>query len=182
MDFSNIQLLDKGTTRKASGPINRDAGFDVRYTTYTKNTKNGAEKISQFVFTKVGLSKTKLGELELSGAGFHDKVNGIVGIAVVPAGKGNFMNVPKRSKNGKKSASVTVPSLVASLTAEGLINPEFEGSQHFELVELGADANATYFQLVKSATIADKAYEPGDETSAVDEENKSADETNGQEN
>lgn len=174
MNFQNIQLLDKGTTRKATGPINRDAGFDLRYTTYTKQTKNGAEKVNHFVFTKVGLTKTGLSAAEVSGAGFHDAENSVVGIAVVAADKGNFMLPSKRSANGKKSAVVTVPSIVNALAAEGILNKEFEGSQHYELVLLGEDEAGKYFQIVKSATIADKAYEAGDENPAAEEANESA--------
>lgn len=169
MNFQNITLLGKGTTRKATGPINRDAGFDLRFTNYTRTGKNGAETVNQFVFTKVGLAKTGLSAAEVAAAPFYDGDNSVVGIAVVPAEQGVFLCPAKRSKNGKKSAVVTVPSLAAALAAEGMLNTEFEGSQHFELALIGESDGVKYFQITKSTTIADRAYEPGDEKEAGEE-------------
>jgi hypothetical protein len=176
MNFQNIQLLGKGTVRKATGPINRDAGFDLRYTHYTKNGKNGQELVSHFVFTKVGLEKTGLLSNEVSAAAFHE--TGVVGIAVVGAEVGNFMLPAKRSKNGKKSSTVTVNSLIKALAAEGILNTEFEGSQHYELTLLGEDENGKYFQVTKSATIADKAYVADEDEVAETSQDEASDYSN----
>lgn len=169
MNFQNITLLGKGTVRKATGPINRDAGFDLRYTTYTRNGKAGIETVNQFVFTKVGLAKAGLNDAAVGAAPFHDAENGIVGIAVVPADQSVFLGPAKRSENGKKSATVTVPSLVTALVAEGALNATFEGSQHFELNSLGEQDGVKYFQIVKSATIADRPYEAKEEAAEAAE-------------
>jgi hypothetical protein len=163
MEFSNIQILSKGTTRKSTAGTTRESEFAFRYSNYTKKTKAGLEeKVSQFVFTRGGIDTLGVAGPSTSAAAFHDKVNGVVGIAILGADKGNFLAPSKRSVEGKKSNTVTVPNLVAALAHEGMLSVEFEGAQYFDVKLLGSDENGTYFQVVNSE-IDPKPYVIGDE-------------------
>lgn len=162
MNFSNITLLGKGVTRRTTAGQTRESEFSFRYSRYTKTNKAGLEeKVNQFVFTRGGIDTLGVAGPSTSAAPFHDTDNGIVGIAIVAADKGNFLAPSKRSQAGKKSNTVTVPSLFNALVAEGMINPDFEGSHYFDVKLLGSDDNGSYFQVVPS-TIEPKAYVAGE--------------------
>jgi hypothetical protein len=158
MDFSNIQILSKGVTRKSTAGISREANFDVRYTSYTKETKNGTEKVRHFVFTKKAMQKTGLESPELAASPFYDGQNGVAGIVVLGAEQGEFFTTSKRSPNGRKSKVVTVPNLANALAQTGALNLEFEGSQHFDLNRIGETNGMVIFSLTKSTTVEDKPY------------------------
>jgi len=160
MDFSTIQILDKGVTRKSTAGTTKESSFDVKFTNYTRVSEKGNEVIKHFVFSKGAMTKTNLGSVELAASPFVDEVNGVVGIVVVPASKGNFFVPSKRSPNAKKANSVTVPTLVKSLAEHGMLDTDFQGSQHFDLVELGRNEEMVAYKLVKSETVADRPYEP----------------------
>jgi hypothetical protein len=171
MNFSNINILSKGTTRKSTAGQTRESAFAFRYSHYTKVSKAGvSEIINQFVFTSTGIDTLGVAGPSTSAAAFHDAENGIVGIAILGATKGNFLAPSKRSPNGKKSKTVTVPSLVKALAAEGLLDENFEGAQYYNVTPIGSDENGSYFQIVASEVPA-KAYVAGEEEVEEDANN-----------
>jgi len=164
MDFSNIQILDKGVTRTGGNRTAKEANFDIRFTHYSRQTKNGTDLVKHFVFSKKAMVNTKLESAEFAASPFLDATNGVAGIIVLPAAKGEFFVPSKRSPNGKKASNVTVPNLVNALVQTGELNLEFQGSQHFDLVEVGSEGDMVAYKVVKSTTVEDKAYVAGEES------------------
>ncbi len=180
MDFGKINLLSKGTTRKSTAGVTRESEFAFRYSNYTKTNKAGLqEKVSQFVFTRGGIDTLGVAGPSTSAAAFHDEENGVVGIAIIAADKGNFLAPSKRSLEGKKSNTVTVPNLVKALVAENMLLEDFEGAQYFDVKLLGNDENGTYFQVVASEIPA-KPYVAGDENATDEASANVAGESNGE--
>lgn len=169
MDFSNIQILSKGVTRQSTAGRAKVANFDIRFTNYTKEGKSGLETVKHFVFTKGAMAKTNLERPEVAAAPFYDGQNGVAGIVVLPAEKGEFFVPSKRSAEGKKAKTVTVPNLVNALAQVGSLNPEFQGSQHFDLELLGENNGMSFYRINKSTKVEDKPY-TGDEDSEDSED------------
>lgn len=172
MNFGSIQILSKGTTRTAPTV---ETNYDVKFSSYVKTTKNGPETVKHFLFTRAIMKKTGLDLAEKAAAPFFDSTNGIAGIVVLPADKGEFLAPAKRSKDGLKSNRVSVPNLATALVNAGSLDAEFAGHQHFDLELLGEDGDMTFYKFVKSAKVEDKAYvagEPeGEEPTANGQEN-----------
>lgn len=171
MNFGNIQILSKGTTRNAPTV---EVNYDVKFSSYVKNTKNGEETVKHFLFTRQIMKKTGLDLADKAAAPFFDATNGIAGIVVLPAEKGEFLAPAKRSKDGLKSNRVSVPNLVTALASAGELDLEFAGHQHYDLVELGQEGEMTFYRLAKSSKVENKAYVAGEVEETTQDETASS--------
>ena len=168
MDFSNVKMLDKGTVRKSREGATRESNFDFRFANYTKQTKAGDVVISQFAFTEGAMKKYSLEDVTKGAAPFVQ--DGIVGIAVVDADNAVFLGAPRKGE--LKARNVSVPSLVAAMAESGLVDTTFQGSQYFNLKEVGQHEGVVYFEIVK-ADIPSKPYNPREAKEDVEVTNPS---------
>lgn len=159
MDFGNIQILGKGTTRTAPAV---ESNYDVKFSSYVRQTKNGPETVKYFLFTRPFMKKTGLDLAEKAAAPFFDSTNGIAGIVVLPAEKGEFLAPAKRSKEGLKSNRVSVPNLATALANAGELDLDFAGHQHYDLELLGEQGDMTFYKFVKSTKVENKVYVAGE--------------------
>jgi hypothetical protein len=164
MNFANLQVSGKGTTRKSTLGATRESSFDIRYSHYTKKTKAGDVVVSQFNFSQSAMTKTDLESKQLAANIVNDAVTGFVGIAVTA--NGELFKATKRSAEGKKAKSVCAPNLVKFLSDAGKLFTEFEGGQYFDLVDRGeVEGIGHVFEILPSETNAFKPYVAGDEDS-----------------
>lgn len=168
MDFGNIQILGKGTVRNAPSV---EVNYDVKFSSYVKTTKTGDEQVKHFLFTRQIMQKTGLDLVTKAASPFYDSTNGVAGIVVMPAEKGEFLAPAKRSKDGIKSNRVSVPNLTTALANAGELDLDFSGHQHFDLVELGNQDDMTFYKLVKSSKVENKVYVASESETEVQDEN-----------
>lgn len=162
MNFANLQVSGKGTTRKSTSGATRESSFDVRYSHYTKQTKAGEVVVSQFSFSQSAMTKTGLENKQLAANIVNDAATGFVGIAVTA--NGELFKATKRSAEGKKAKSVCAPNLVKFLSDAGKVSTEFQGGQYFDLVDRGeVEGIGHVFEILPSETNAPKPYVAGEE-------------------
>lgn len=169
MNFQNLQISGKGTTRKSTIGSTRESNFGVRYANYTKVTKTGPVQVSQFVFSKSGMEKTKLNLKENAAMIVNDPSTGFVGIAVTANNsKAELFKATKRSAEGEKAKSVSAPNLVKHLVDAGKLSSDFQGSQFFDLEDRGeVEGIGHVWEIVPSSEIAPRPYEAEEEVEEV---------------
>lgn len=171
MDFNSINLVGAGRTRKAQTGTVKEAGFDVRFSNYSYTSKKG-EPITKCDFY---WSKKALATLDVNngkGINIAELPDGSVAVVVVDEAAAPIFGKAKSTAKRGKAQSTTIPSLVSLGTTQGLLVPEFQGSQYLDLKEIEMDVlpegiHAVY-ALVPS-DVAPKAYTEGDEDNTTGE-------------
>jgi len=157
MDFNNLVILTKGSSRTTTGGSKKasvaKSNFDVRFSNYTKTTKSGDVKVQHFAFTSRGLEKLGVLAADKAAAPFFDKDNLIAGIVVVDAESpaAALFVLSKRTPTGKKSHTVSSVNLVNAMIKANLLNIDFKGTTYFDLGTVIENGGNSYFPIEASS-------------------------------